>query len=139
MIQNTELKYLKYVVPWHEPPQNVYLNFIFHLFFRRACRKYPNNKCLGTRELLAEEDEIQPNGRIFKKVILGKYIWLTYMQTAEKVRHFGSGLMAAGLKPKQNVLIFAETKADWFIAAQACFLYNFPGRLGSIKNFNRRL
>jgi long-chain acyl-CoA synthetase len=24
--------------------------------------------CLGTREILAEEDEIQPNKRVFKKV-----------------------------------------------------------------------
>lgn len=24
-------------------------------------------KCLGTRQILAEEDEVQPNGRIFKK------------------------------------------------------------------------
>ena len=96
---------------------------------RRACKKYPNNKCVGTRELLAEEEEMQPNGRLFKKVILGKYIWLTYAQTAEKVRQFGSGVMAIGQRPRQNVLIFAETKADWFISAQACFMYNFPGEI----------
>jgi len=94
--------------------------------FAEACKKYPNNKCLGTRELIAEEDEIQPNGRVFKKVILGKYIWLTYKQTAEKIKHFGSGLMAIGQQPKKNIIIFAETKAEWFIAAQSCFLYNFP-------------
>ena len=97
---------------------------------REACKKYPNNKCLGTRELIAEEDEIQPNGRVFKKVILGKYIWLTYKQTAEKIKHFGSGLVVIGQQPKKNIIIFAETKAEWFIAAQSCFLYNFPGKTG---------
>ena len=94
---------------------------------RRACRKYPNNKCLGTRELLAEEDEMQPNGRVFKKVILGKYIWLTYAQVAEKLKKFGSGLQAIGHQQRQNIVIFAETKAEWIIAAQACFAYNYPG------------
>lgn len=27
-----------------------------------------NKRCLGTRQILAEEDEVQPNGRVFKKV-----------------------------------------------------------------------
>lgn len=35
---------------------------------RYAVKKYPDKKCLGTREILAEEDEEQPDGRIFKKV-----------------------------------------------------------------------
>lgn len=30
--------------------------------------KYKNKRCLGTRRIIAEEDEIQPNGRVFKKV-----------------------------------------------------------------------
>lgn len=36
--------------------------------FVRAVKLYANEKCLGTRELLREEDEKQPNGRVFKKV-----------------------------------------------------------------------
>lgn len=28
-----------------------------------------DKKCLGTRQILADEDEVQPNGRVFKKVI----------------------------------------------------------------------
>ena len=31
-------------------------------------KKHGDKKCVGTREILAEEDEVQPNGRIFKKV-----------------------------------------------------------------------
>lgn len=30
--------------------------------------KFATKRCLGTRQILAEEDEMQPNGRIFKKV-----------------------------------------------------------------------
>lgn len=36
--------------------------------FDYCCKKYPNKRCLGTRQIFAEEDEVQPNGRIFKKV-----------------------------------------------------------------------
>lgn len=32
-------------------------------------KRYPNKRCLGTREIFGEEDEAQPNGRVFKKVI----------------------------------------------------------------------
>lgn len=31
-------------------------------------KKHGEKKCVGTREILAEEDEVQSNGRIFKKV-----------------------------------------------------------------------
>lgn len=36
--------------------------------FEFVARKHANKKCLGTRQIRAEEDEIQPNGRVFKKV-----------------------------------------------------------------------
>lgn len=38
--------------------------------FQYAVHKYTDSNCLGTREILAEEDEVQRNGRIFKKVSL---------------------------------------------------------------------
>lgn len=36
--------------------------------FQYAVNKYADSYCLGTRDVLAEEDEVQQNGRIFKKV-----------------------------------------------------------------------
>lgn len=36
--------------------------------FMYAKNKFKNKKLLGTREVLNEEDEVQPNGKIFKKV-----------------------------------------------------------------------
>ena len=38
--------------------------------FRFVAVRYNKKNCLGTRKILAEEDEVQPNGRIFKKVLL---------------------------------------------------------------------
>uniref|UniRef100_A0A6Q2YCJ0 long-chain-fatty-acid--CoA ligase n=1 Tax=Esox lucius TaxID=8010 RepID=A0A6Q2YCJ0_ESOLU len=36
------------------------------------------------------------------------------------------GLAALGQKPQCNIAIFCETRAEWMIAAQAGFIYNFP-------------
>lgn len=36
--------------------------------FKYAKTKYKDKKLLGTREILKEEDEIQPSGKVFKKV-----------------------------------------------------------------------
>lgn len=38
--------------------------------FAYVAKVFKNKRCLGTRDILAEEDEIQPNGRVFKKVCL---------------------------------------------------------------------
>uniref|UniRef100_A0A8C2WVH5 long-chain-fatty-acid--CoA ligase n=1 Tax=Cyclopterus lumpus TaxID=8103 RepID=A0A8C2WVH5_CYCLU len=112
--------------------------------FEYATSRFPKRDCLGTREVLSEEDELQPNGKVFKKVrdtdlfllllktcsrlcvILGNYNWLSYEDTYGAAKCFGSGLAALGQKPQCNIAIFCETRAEWVVAAQACFMYNFP-------------
>ncbi|CAL1532013.1 unnamed protein product [Lymnaea stagnalis] len=94
--------------------------------FTRACKLYSNNPCLGTREVLSEEEEPQPNGKVFKKLVLGSYQWETYSEVAKRIIHFGNGLIALKQTPKTKLVIFAETRAEWMIAAQTCFRYNFP-------------
>lgn len=94
--------------------------------FEKSVKLYADRKCLGYRELLREEDEMQPNGRVFKKVMLGDYSWITFEEVYAKASNFGSGLLGLGQKPRMNILIFAETSPWWMIAAQACFKYNFP-------------
>ncbi|XP_010793629.1 long-chain-fatty-acid--CoA ligase 3b [Notothenia coriiceps] len=93
--------------------------------FKYAASRFPQRDCLGTREVLSEEDEIQPNGKVFKKVILGNYNWLSYEEAYEAAKCFGSGLAALGLKPQCKIAIFCETRAEWMLVAQACFMYNF--------------
>uniref|UniRef100_A0A8C7IVZ5 long-chain-fatty-acid--CoA ligase n=1 Tax=Oncorhynchus kisutch TaxID=8019 RepID=A0A8C7IVZ5_ONCKI len=75
--------------------------------FEDASRRFPDRDCLGTREVVMEEDERQNNGKVFKK-----YRWL--------------GLAALGQRAHNNIAIFCETRAEWVIAAQACFMQNFP-------------
>ncbi|MBN3289703.1 ACSL4 ligase, partial [Polypterus senegalus] len=94
--------------------------------FDHVFKKFEKLECLGIRELLSEEDEMQPSGKVFKKLILGEYKWITYEEMNIQVSHFGSGLAALGQKPKSLICIFCETRAEWMISANACFRYNFP-------------
>ena len=50
----------------------------------------------------------------------------------------GRGLAASGMSPAKNILIFAETRADWIIAALACFRQNYTGKL-PVVGFKRAL
>lgn len=94
--------------------------------FDHALAKFGKKDCLGTREILSEENEMQPNGKVFKKLILGTYRWLSYEDINEKITRLGNGLTALGLAPKSTVVIFCETRAEWMIVALTCFKYNFP-------------
>lgn len=94
--------------------------------FKKSVDRHGDRGCLGTRELLSEEDEVQPNGKVFKKFILGDYTWMSYNEAYDNVKRISAGLKAIGVKTKEYVIIFAETKAEWMLAAQACFMRNFP-------------
>ncbi|XP_061781393.2 long-chain-fatty-acid--CoA ligase 3a isoform X2 [Nerophis lumbriciformis] len=94
--------------------------------FEDAVRRTPQKDCLGTREVISEEDERQSDGKVFKKVILGEYQWLSFAETLSAASRLGCGLVSLGQKPKRNIAIFCETRAEWMIAALACFMQGFP-------------
>ncbi|BFZ00564.1 hypothetical protein BsWGS_03603 [Bradybaena similaris] len=94
--------------------------------FSRACSIYPNHPCLGTRDVISEDDEVQPNGKTFKKLVLGAYQWETFAQVDSRITNFGNGLGVLGHKPRSKLVIFAETRAEWMISAQTSFRFNFP-------------
>ncbi|CAN9514775.1 unnamed protein product [Ophioblennius macclurei] len=94
--------------------------------FDYAVERFGEAQCLGTRDVLSEENEVQPSGKVFKKLILGEYRWLSYNDVDTIVSQFGSGLAALGQQPKNTIAIFCETRAEWMITAQTCFRRNFP-------------
>ena len=94
--------------------------------FKFGLDKHKEAKCIGTRKLLMEEDEVQPNGKVFKKWKMGGYSWLSYVDVDLLSTQFGCGLRELGQLYRQNLCIFADTKAEWMIAAQACFKQTFP-------------
>lgn len=92
--------------------------------FLYVAKVFKNKRCLGTRDILAEEDEVQPNGRVFKKYVMGDYKWKTFDEVNTLATNFGRGLRELGLQPRMNIVIFAETRAEWMIAAHGCFKQN---------------
>ncbi|XP_076173422.1 acyl-CoA synthetase long-chain isoform X2 [Ptiloglossa arizonensis] len=83
-----------------------------------------DKRCLGTRQILAEEDELQPNGRIFKKYKMGEYKWKSYTDVNRLAISFSRGLKEMEITSRKNIVIFAETRAEWIIAAYGCFKQN---------------
>ncbi len=79
--------------------------------FTYAVRRNGQKRCLGSRELIDEEDEQQKNGKVFKKYVLGEYLWKTYNDVNRLASSFSKGMRELGLEPKGRICIFAETRA----------------------------
>jgi len=92
--------------------------------FNYVADKYGKKDCLGTRQILAETDEVQPNGRVFKKYELGEYHWRSFSDLEVEATKLSKGLSSLGLKSKDKIAIIAETRAEWLITAYACFKNN---------------
>lgn len=89
--------------------------------FKYVVKIHTDKKCLGTREILGEEDELQDNGRVFKKLRLGEYKWRTYIETELQAQYFGKGMRELGVNPHDKVGMFAETRAEWMLSAHGMF------------------
>jgi len=85
---------------------------------------YGSADCLGTREIIKEEEEKQPNGKIFKKFVLGKFHWRSFEDFASEASIVSQALRNLGLNPRDKVAILAETRAEWILTAYACFKNN---------------
>lgn len=87
----------------------------------KAVQNYRDQNCMGYRECHGVEDELQPDGKRFKKLVLGDYKWFTYEEIQERVDHIREGLLVAGVKQGSLVVIFSETRMEWHLVAQALF------------------
>uniref|UniRef100_A0A2P2JA64 AMP-dependent synthetase/ligase domain-containing protein n=1 Tax=Rhizophora mucronata TaxID=61149 RepID=A0A2P2JA64_RHIMU len=92
--------------------------------FEHACKRHGDKFLLGTRPLISREIEVTEDGKSFEKLHLADYEWLTYERAFESVCNFASGLAQLGHKREERVAIFADTRAEWFIALQGCFRRN---------------
>lgn len=115
-----------------EPPRDVHVKMLqenidtLEKVFNYVAKTHSTKRCLGTRQILSEEDETQPNGRVFKKYNMGDYKWKNFIEAERMAASFGRGLREIGQAPRQNIVIFAETRAEWMIAAHGCFKQAMP-------------
>eukprot|EP00301_Raphidiophrys_heterophryoidea_P022257 c6458_g1_i1.p1 GENE.c6458_g1_i1~~c6458_g1_i1.p1 ORF type:complete len:738 (+),score=165.86 c6458_g1_i1:41-2215(+) len=89
-------------------------------------RSHGPKRVVGQREILSKSFEEGPNGKKFEKLNLSpEYKWLTYNEYKGRVRSFASGMVRfANLKPKDKIVIYAETQVDWMVACFAAFTNN---------------
>ncbi|CAF1080787.1 unnamed protein product [Rotaria sordida] len=84
-------------------------------------QRYADKETLGVREILDIQDEKQPNGKIFKKFVMGEYKFTTYREAYNRIEAIGRGLLSIGAEPGDKVLIFAETRSEWLLSAFGAF------------------
>jgi long-chain acyl-CoA synthetase len=86
--------------------------------WNRSCREYPKSKCMGYRNITNVEVFGE---RKFERYCFSGFNWQTYEQVGVRVNNFSKGLASIGMKKGENIAIYADTKAEWQIAAQAAF------------------
>lgn len=84
-----------------------------------AAEQYGSRPCMATRKLIQRERK-ENNGKILEKLQLGDYTWKTYSEVQDMATATGVGLRSMGLQHGERVVIFAETRVEWFVAAMGC-------------------
>jgi long-chain acyl-CoA synthetase len=92
--------------------------------FSFVTKVHKTKNCLGTRTILEEHEEVQADGKTIKKYIMGDYKWRSFRDAELEATHFGRGVRELGVIPRERVAIFAETRAEWMIAAQGLFKHS---------------
>uniref|UniRef100_A0A2P2I9Z4 long-chain-fatty-acid--CoA ligase n=1 Tax=Hirondellea gigas TaxID=1518452 RepID=A0A2P2I9Z4_9CRUS len=75
--------------------------------------------CMGTRTIILRKYEMV-NGKRFEKMELGDYAWSTYNDVYRDVLLVSQGVTSLGLKAKDKIAVFAETRADWYTLCVGC-------------------
>ena len=94
--------------------------------FSFICKKYKDKPCVGTRKIHKVEERKHPDtGKVIKYYKMGDYHWQSYDQMYDRVLKFGKGIRELGYEEGTKVVIYADTRADWLVAAHGCFKFNY--------------
>uniref|UniRef100_A0AC35TWZ7 AMP-binding domain-containing protein n=1 Tax=Rhabditophanes sp. KR3021 TaxID=114890 RepID=A0AC35TWZ7_9BILA len=94
--------------------------------FDKVVNMYESRQTLGKRTVLEVINEKQEDGRDFQKVRQGDYKFMSYGDVAEQVQLLEKAFTALGVQKGDRVIIYAETRKEWFITALACFKRGLP-------------
>lgn len=94
---------------------------------RKFVQKYGDKRCMGIRKTTGKDVIASSDGRkMIKKMFDPEYTWYTYHQVDQRIESIMRGLISHGIKQKDYVVIFMETRMEWMLAAQALY------RMGSV-------
>eukprot|EP01091_Cochliopodium_minus_P000050 TRINITY_DN1006_c0_g1_i1.p1 TRINITY_DN1006_c0_g1~~TRINITY_DN1006_c0_g1_i1.p1 ORF type:complete len:545 (-),score=175.28 TRINITY_DN1006_c0_g1_i1:460-2094(-) len=81
--------------------------------FRYGSKRFPNNRCLGYREVKGEKGEV------------GDFVWQSYLHVEKRISEFGSGLLSCSeitkLEKGSHVGIYSKNRPEWVIAEHGCY------------------
>jgi long-chain acyl-CoA synthetase len=114
--------------PLHKEMEDMGTDTVAKLF-DLAVKKHGTKRSLGVRDVISEEEVLDPaTGKFVKKQKLGAYRWKSYAEVAATVDKLARGLNKLNLKPKEKIAIFAETREEWFMTAMAAFRRTLPSK-----------
>lgn len=94
-------------------------------FHKVMCEEFADRPCYGTRTRLSSHYEKHKDGREIKKYVLDDHFkYITYSEAYQKVQNIAQNLYHLGVKHKQIVPIFAETREEWMLTAHAIWRRN---------------
>jgi len=84
----------------------------FHELFQDSAKRFPGNRCLGTRPWNATTKSWE-----------NRYAWQTYEEVAERCKNFGSGILSLHRKAgvtadKFGVGLWCQNRAEWQITGK---------------------
>lgn len=102
-------------------------------FWNKIVETHASRPCMGQRTLIKMEKVTKTfdvKGKQVEKVLsiphMSAYAFKTYAEIDDKIKAFGAGLNHTGLASKQLISIFAGTRPEWQMSAQACWAHGFP-------------
>lgn len=94
--------------------------------WKYAAQQFAKKRCLGTRKIIEEKKVDGPNGKKFTKLVMdSQYQWTNYEDIYHQSTYVGRGLQMLGMKSRDKLVMYCDTKAEWMITAVGCFKFNF--------------
>ena len=81
--------------------------------------KHGDKKAQGTRKVERVEKVTRDDGLEILKFHLGGYEWRSYQEMGRRVSKVGRGLRELGMEPRERLVVYADTSADWLVCALA--------------------
>ena len=116
------------VTPFHlEIKQRQPVGQNIYDLFKISANKHSNQRCSGTRKILMERIEKDAKGKAVTKFDMAEdYEWQTFKTILTRIDNVSDGLLIrTSVRPKDVVVIYADTCLEWFLMALACFRNNF--------------
>jgi len=93
--------------------------------FKQVSEDFPHRDCFGIRDIIGTQTKTTVVGGVNRDWVYfekSPYKWTNYKDSFDRCSQFASGLRAIGIQPGSRLCIYEETRLEWTIAEQACYM-----------------